>query len=131
MLGGIDTDNGEVLTTYFLDTRADDSIGLLQRLSVTWLGFALLTAGSSDVVHAGFSIIEESKGADLNFPSQQSKLPTLQKKYFGDLSVIPGRVICWLAHCLSGHRQIIVLQQPAKSRATFDFAAGRRWLAAN
>jgi hypothetical protein len=93
MLGGIDTDNGEVLTTYFLDTRADDSIGLLQRLSVTWLGSALLTAGSSDVVHVGFSVIEESKGADLNFPSQQSKLPTLQKKYLGDLSVIPGHVL--------------------------------------
>ena len=45
----------------------------------------LHTAGSSDVVHAGFSVIEESKGLDLNFPSQQSKLPTLQKKYFGDL----------------------------------------------
>jgi hypothetical protein len=43
------------------------------------------TAGSSDVVHAGFSVIEESKGLDLNFLPQQSKLPTLQKKYFGDL----------------------------------------------
>jgi hypothetical protein len=29
--------------------------------------------------------IEESKGLDLNFPPQQSKLPILQKKYFGDL----------------------------------------------
>jgi hypothetical protein len=70
MLGGIDTDNGEVLTTHFLDARADDSVGLMQRLSDTWLGFVLLTAGSSDVVHAGFSAIEESKGLDLNFPEQ-------------------------------------------------------------
>jgi hypothetical protein len=93
MLGGIDTDNGEVLTTNFLDARADDSVGLLQRWSDTRLGFVLLTARSSDVVHAGFSVIEESKGLDLNFPLQQSKLPTLQKKYFGDLSVIPGRGI--------------------------------------
>jgi hypothetical protein len=51
----------------------------------TRLGFALLTAGSSDVVHVGFSVIGESKGVDLNFPPQQSKLPTLQKKDLRDL----------------------------------------------
>jgi hypothetical protein len=68
-----------------VNARPNDSVGLLQRLSETWLGFALLTAGSSDAVHVGFSVIEESKGLELNFPPQQSKLPTLQKKYFGDL----------------------------------------------
>ena len=62
MLGGIDADDGEVLTAYFLNTWTDHSIRFLQRLSDTWLGFVLLTAGSSDVVHAGFSVIEESKG---------------------------------------------------------------------
>ena len=35
MLGGINADNREVLTTHLLDTRANDSIGLLQRLSDT------------------------------------------------------------------------------------------------
>ena len=82
MLGGIDTDDGKVFTTYFLDARADDSVGLLQRLSDTWLGFVLLTAGSSDVVHVGFSVIRESKGVDLNFPPQQSKLTILLEEVF-------------------------------------------------
>jgi hypothetical protein len=49
-----------------------------------WHGFMLHTAGSSDVVrHVGFSVIGENKGADLNFPPQQSKLPILPKKYLG------------------------------------------------
>lgn len=85
MLGGIDADDGEVLTAYFLNTWTDHSIRFLQRLPA-WFGFALHTASSSDVVrHVGFSVIEESKGLDLNFSPQESKLPTLQKKYFGDL----------------------------------------------
>lgn len=85
MLGGVDTDDGKVFTTNFLDTWTDHSIRFLQRLPA-WLCFVLHTAGSSDVVrHVGFSVIGESKGADLNFPPQQSKLPILQKKYFGDL----------------------------------------------
>src|SRR6516162_10616293 len=75
MLGGIDADNGEVLTAYSLDTGTDYSTGLLQRLPA-WLGFVLLTALSSDVVwHLGFSVIGESKGMNLKLSPQQSKLP--------------------------------------------------------
>ena len=82
MLGGIDTDDGKAFTTDFLDTWADHSIRFLQRLPAR-LGFVLHTAGSSDVVrHAGFSVIGESKGADLNFPPQQSKLTILLEEVF-------------------------------------------------
>ena len=56
MLGGIDTDNGKVLTTCFLNTRTYCSIWLLQRLPAG-SAFLLHTTGSSNVVrHFGFSI---------------------------------------------------------------------------
>jgi hypothetical protein len=81
MLGGIDADNGEVLTAYSLDTGTDHSTGLLQRLP-TWLGCVLLTARSSDVVrHLGFSIIEESKGTDLNFPHSNPSCRTPEEVF--------------------------------------------------
>ena len=35
MLGRINADDGKVLTTHFLDTRTDDSVGLLQRSFAT------------------------------------------------------------------------------------------------
>ena len=49
MLGWIDADDGEPFTAHLLDAGTDDTIWLLQRLP-SWLGFALLTAPSSDVV---------------------------------------------------------------------------------
>jgi hypothetical protein len=83
MLGGIDADNGKVLTAHSLDTGTDYSTGLLQRLP-TWLGFVLLTALSSDVVwHLGFSVIGESKGMNLKLSPQQSKLPNPRRSVLG------------------------------------------------
>ena len=87
MLGGIDADDGKVLTAHFLDAGADDSVGLLQRLFAAWLGLGLLTTASSDVVHFGYSVIGESKGVNLKLSHTaiQAVAPP-PKKYFGDLN---------------------------------------------
>jgi hypothetical protein len=90
MFCGIDTDNGEVLTTYSLDTRADYSTGFLQRLP-SWLGCVLLTALSSDVVrHLGFSIIGESKGMNLKLPHSNPSCRIPEEVFWGSKASYQG-----------------------------------------